>query len=265
MAANEKTIFCWIVSRATKRPFFSSSSTPLHSGLDAHNICNYLVSFHRVFDHIFTLLPFTMTSTGTNGGQSQFFLTPQQQRLLFAALNSNKQPVNQPSQANSLSFSPHSLQTSPAQEHSLDSFQETPVFDNYDYDFGDSSFDFDFANETQQKLIGDLPGGKQPKSESPENDYPDKRAHPDDEEEANKNGASGAKRREGAAKVAKKPGRKPLTSEPSSVCFFPTLLSQCHNIPVPLLTDMSSTEAESPEPSCSTSFPRAQRKAPQRS
>ncbi|KAL2756016.1 hypothetical protein ACRALDRAFT_1070828 [Sodiomyces alcalophilus JCM 7366] len=156
-----------------------------------------------------------MTSTGTNGGQSQFFLTPQQQRLLYAALNSNKPPVNQPPPTNPLSFSPNSLQTSPAQEHSLDSFQETPILDNYDYDLGDSSFDFDFANESQQKLIGDLPG--KPKSEPTGNEYPDKRAHPDDEEGPNEsNRASGAKKRESTEKVAKKPGRKPLTSEPSS-------------------------------------------------
>ncbi|ROT36593.1 PAP1-domain-containing protein [Sodiomyces alkalinus F11] len=155
-----------------------------------------------------------MASGGTNGGQSHFFLTPQQQRLLFAALNSNKQPASQPPATNPLPFSPNSLQMSPAQEQSLDGFQETPLLDNYDYEFGDSSFDFDFANESQQTLIGDLPG--QHKSESPENDSPDKRAHPDDDESNDSTGASGAKRRESTEKVAKKPGRKPLTSEPSS-------------------------------------------------
>jgi AP-1-like factor len=96
----------------------------------------------------------------------------------------------------------------------LNSVQESP-FQDYDYDFenGDSSFDYPFENNDQLKMIGDLPGGSDTsKSASPEGDSPDKRGHPDDED-----GEPGNKRRESEEKVAKKPGRKPLTSEPSSV------------------------------------------------
>lgn len=87
--------------------------------------------------------------------------------------------------------------------------------DSVDYDFGDSSFDFSFADNDQSKMIGDLPESL--KSESPEGDYHEKRDHPDDEDSSPGNDA---KRRESAEKVPKKPGRKPLTSEPTSVSIF---------------------------------------------
>ncbi len=63
-------------------------------------------------------------------------------------------------------------------------------------------------------MIGDLPGAPSTaRSESAsDQDSPDKRSHPDDDEEEN-----GAKRRESEDKVSKKPGRKPLTTEPTSV------------------------------------------------
>jgi AP-1-like transcription factor len=163
-----------------------------------------------------------MASTSTNSGlPPNFFLTPQQQNLLFAALNSNRQQKQSPPASNALSLSPTSFTTSPAQP---DSISESPYLDNYDYDFDpDSSFDFDFAGNGQAKMIGDLPGTAP--SESTENESHDKRSHPDDEEDddADSPGGNGkgngnsAKRRESTEKVAKKPGRKPLTTEPSSV------------------------------------------------
>ncbi|TQN66518.1 AP-1-like transcription factor napA [Colletotrichum shisoi] len=159
-------------------------------------------------------------ASATNGGfPANFILTPQQQSLLFAALNSNKQQLsNQSPTIKDTSMSPSSYQTSPAQG-AAHGFQESPYLDNYDYDFGDSSFDFDVSTVGQAKMIGDIPGGAQSaqstKSDSTENDGMDKRAHPDDEEDADSPG-NDAKRREGGDKVPKKPGRKPLTSEPSS-------------------------------------------------
>lgn len=54
------------------------------------------------------------------------------------------------------------------------------------------------------------------KSESPENDVHEKRSHPDDEDDEGSPTENGSKRRESTDKVPKKPGRKPLTSEPSS-------------------------------------------------
>ena len=149
-----------------------------------------------------------------------FVLTPQQQSLLFAALNSNKQASENAAANGRLQLSPTSLTESPVQ--TLNSVQESPFLD-YDYDFGngngngDSSFDFSFDNPDQLKMIGDLPSGDQSsKSASPEGDSPDKRSHPDDDEDDEK---SGSKRRESDDKVAKKPGRKPLTSEPTSVGY----------------------------------------------
>jgi AP-1-like factor len=150
--------------------------------------------------------------TSTRNPLEDFVLTPQQQNLLFAALNSNK-PSNK--QTNSiLNMSPLQFDGSPNQHtDGLASFQGSPEFD-YDYDFNgpDSSLDF-FDDGNQPKMIGDLPGApRSSKSDSPDNESPEKRSHPDDGEEN-----TGAKRRESEDKVAKKPGRKPLTTEPTSV------------------------------------------------
>lgn len=144
---------------------------------------------------------------------SEFILTPQQQNLLFAALNSNKGNNAQTNSA--LALSPLSFQESPAQGlESVGSFQNSPDLE-YEYDFAgaDSSFDFSFDHANQPKMIGDLPSAPSTKSDSAEMESPDKRSHPDDDDDED-NG--GGKRRESEDKVAKKPGRKPLTTEPSS-------------------------------------------------
>jgi AP-1-like factor len=165
-----------------------------------------------------------MASTGTAGGTlpPNFLLTPQQQSLLFAALNSNKQSAaNPPSIANNglalsaNSFkSPVSLNETPAT-----AVHESPFLDTYDYDFGDSSFDFSFTGGDQPRMIGDLPDSAA-RSESADNDAAndgnDKRSHPDDDDDEDSPG-NDAKRQETSERVPKKPGRKPLTSEPSSV------------------------------------------------
>jgi len=154
--------------------------------------------------------------TSTKNPMSDFILTPQQQNLLFAALNSNRTNNNNNLSSAALSLSPSSF-TSPAQgPDATGSFQNSPDLD-FDYGFtgADSSFDFSFDDTTQPKMIGDLPGSStNGRSESADTESPDKRSHPDDEEEEEGNGA---KRRESEDKVAKKPGRKPLTTEPSSV------------------------------------------------
>lgn len=158
-----------------------------------------------------------MASTHANGGvPPNFFLTPQQQNLLFAALNSNRQ-TQAPAGTSATSMSPSSITDSPLQK---DGLTDSPFLDGYDYEFGpDSSFDFEF-NGDQPKMIGDIPGTA--RSESTENETHDKRSHPDDEDEgspeSSNGGTNGAKRRESTEKTAKKPGRKPLTTEPSSVC-----------------------------------------------
>ncbi|XXG96113.1 DNA-binding transcription factor yap1 [Hypoxylon texense] len=156
-----------------------------------------------------------------------FILTPQQQNLLFRALTSNQTGSNNNNNnsSSSLSLSPDSLSKSPVQNQNgtngvSNGLQESPYLD-YDYDLGpDSGFDFDFTNDGQAKMIGDLPGGSPSKDDSskassPDNDSPDKRSHPDDDDEDDLEDGGG-KRREGEGKVPKKPGRKPLTNEPSS-------------------------------------------------
>lgn len=96
---------------------------------------------------------------------------------------------------------------------------------DYDYDFSpDGGFDFDFATDGSAKMIGDLPGSAtestkdDSKSASPENENPDKRGLEEDDDEDQEEG--GGKRRESEGKVPKKPGRKPLTNEPSSVSII---------------------------------------------
>ncbi|KAI1437115.1 transcription factor PAP1-domain-containing protein [Xylaria sp. CBS 124048] len=159
-----------------------------------------------------------------------FILTPQQQNLLFRALTSNQPNEIKPDQGTS---TPNSLTTSPAVNTINMGFQDpnAPIDASgleYDYDMGpDSSFDFDFGNESlvdsDARMIGDLPGSSvdgsegakdSSKANSPENESSDKRSHPDDDDD--EEAENGAKRREGKEKVAKKPGRKPITNEPSS-------------------------------------------------
>lgn len=135
-----------------------------------------------------------------------FVLTPQQQTLLVAALKSQQKTGDVNGQSNN---------GSPKQND----IQESPLID-YDYELSGPDSSFDFSLDT---VIGDLPSGESGvKPYSPDNEHPDKRSHPIDEEEEN----GEAKRRESEDKVAKRPGRKPLTTEPSSVCY------ECpHNFP----------------------------------
>ncbi|CZR52035.1 related to AP1-like transcription factor [Phialocephala subalpina] len=144
-----------------------------------------------------------------------FTLSKRQEELLFAALNSNNRTSNidtsnRQSSDNS-SMAPGSFSESPLQapgSGTLNGFEESPFID-YDYEFdADGSFDYDFSNDSQGQMIGKLPGT----SSDGDADTHDKRSHPEDEEEEE----GGGKRREGDEKASKKPGRKPLTSEPTS-------------------------------------------------
>lgn len=162
-----------------------------------------------------------MASANTGGSlPPNFLLTPQQQNLLFAALNSNKDNLPGSSNINPMSLPPVSFPSpSVQQKNNVGGLQESPFLDNYDYDFGDSSFDFSFADD-HSKMIGDLPdASKSDRSDSADNETSEKRNHPDDEDDDEDGPGNDPKRREGTEKVPKKPGRKPLTSEPSSVCY----------------------------------------------
>jgi len=68
-------------------------------------------------------------------------------------------------------------------------------------------------------MIGKLPGS----SSDGDTETHDKRQHPDDDDDDEEDG--GGKRREGD-KGSKKPGRKPLTNEPTSVSLIKGLLSR---------------------------------------
>ncbi|KAL2115868.1 hypothetical protein VTJ04DRAFT_10123 [Mycothermus thermophilus] len=162
--------------------------------------------------------------TSTRHPLEDFILTPQQQSLLFAAINANR-PNNAPS-TTGFQMSPlqplQQFDASPLQgSGSLSSFHTSPDLDfSYDFTGPDSSFDFNDGAD-QPKMIGDLPGintansangssTTSSKPESTEAEGPEKRSHPGDAE------SSEPKRRESEEKVPKKPGRKPLTTEPSS-------------------------------------------------
>ena len=100
-----------------------------------------------------------------------------------------------------------SMFDSPAQETpgsgQLGGFDESPFLD---YELDDGNFDWDNSGD---QLFGDLPGT----DSHVENEHHDKRkASIDDEDEE---GTS--KRREADDKTAKKPGRKPMTGEPTTV------------------------------------------------
>ncbi|CAI4217724.1 unnamed protein product [Parascedosporium putredinis] len=146
-----------------------------------------------------------------------YYLSPQQQQLLLAALGAEQQRDGSiPLTSAALS----SLQNGSmaATDHSADlsGFQDSSFIDGYDVSFNpDSSFDFDISHASIPHFTdGDL--AETVKSEnSGDNDSPDKRPLEDDEDSPDAKG-NDAKRRDGSEKVPKKPGRKPLTSEPTS-------------------------------------------------
>jgi AP-1-like factor len=142
-------------------------------------------------------------------------LSVQQQNLLLA-LDSNKGSAvdtfifqsNDGIATDSMAFTESPMQQAPG-SGTLNGFDDSPFID-YDYDFdADGSFDFGFSNDSQGQMIGKLPGT----SSDGDADAHDKRGHPDDNGDDEE---GGGKRREGDEKSSKKPGRKPLSSEPSS-------------------------------------------------
>ncbi|KAF1845078.1 AP1-like transcription factor-like protein [Cucurbitaria berberidis CBS 394.84] len=153
-----------------------------------------------------------------------FYLDATQQDLLLAALASNNQNPSDifssgidnatkgslsnsqfPYPANSLdpTYFTSPQQSTPANGFDNLGMEESPFVDYID---GDNSFDFDNA-DNGDIMIGALPG------DSPDGN--EKRKSPDDEDEDEDEGG-GKRTREGDDKQAKKPGRKPLTSEPTT-------------------------------------------------
>jgi AP-1-like factor len=168
----------------------------------------------------------------------QYSLSSNQQGLLLAALNSNNpstsstpkaalqhnpnQPLTDSSQNMSQQFSfegmDPTLFMNGQSSMSLGNF-ETPLGESPYLDFLDTNdpnydgnFDFELP-DTDGKMIGAMPG-----SEDGSQDLHDKRKMSEDDDDDDDEHENGAKRQEtGEGKTAKKPGRKPLTSEPTSV------------------------------------------------
>jgi AP-1-like factor len=133
------------------------------------------------------------------------YLSNAQQELLLAALNSTNRDISKPS----------------TDMDPLDFDDTSPYLEYLD---GDTSFDFDASDLGGQHMFDNLGSNASNKSDSTDGDKPDKRKSP---EEDSPEDEVDAKRREGEPKEAKKPGRKPLTSEPTTVsnplCAAPML------------------------------------------
>ena len=152
---------------------------------------------------------------------SQFQLSPGQQDLLVAALNSNSQKrTDSPQQPMAQNNFSHGLYDSPVQQAPGSSqlafgIDDSPYLE-FDGEF-DDTYNFDIAD---QQMIGELPSNSSGEnterngSVDQEHDLHDKRKSIDGQDEDEQ---GDAKRREGDDKTAKKPGRKPLTSEPTTV------------------------------------------------
>jgi AP-1-like factor len=171
-------------------------------------------------------------TTNDFGNGAPFYLDSTQQDLLMAALASNNQNPNdlfsggldngvntkQPLNNSQFQYPMESLDpayfTSPQQATPANGFNNVGMDDSpfVDYLDGDNSFDYDNADGD---MIGALPG------DSPDTpgDSNEKRKSPGDGEDADDD-EGGGKRREGEDKQAKKPGRKPLTSEPTTVGYM---------------------------------------------
>lgn len=179
-----------------------------------------------------------VTSNNKSNINPDLYLSPDQQDLLLAALSSNNPtgmngsstypgaahlPNANPQLAknNSQTVPDHNGMTTDTMSNSIyaSPIQQTPgsvglggggLDDSpfIDYDLEDGSFDWDNSGE---QLIGNIPGTS---SNSDEGDLHDKRKSPDDDKDDEE---GGGKRREGDDRTSKKPGRKPLTSEPTSV------------------------------------------------
>ncbi|KAE8145936.1 transcription factor PAP1-domain-containing protein [Aspergillus avenaceus] len=154
--------------------------------------------------------------------QQGLYLSPDQQDLLLAALSSNQPPQKQQSPNNGQRSQAKAESDSTPGNMSTGSFSMSPGFNQshpnsgglgYGDDespFLDFNPDLDFDFQGSENLIGDLPDTL-PASE--EHESGEKRKDMSDSDE---NEGSGKKRRESDDRAAKKPGRKPLTSEPTS-------------------------------------------------
>lgn len=179
-----------------------------------------------------------MAGQTSNDGQFNPYLSTTQQDLLLAALASNGYNNNNNNAANgNATIKRSDSDTGREQQFVAPSYvdgamfdstqkdsQQTAAFGNFDFDDtspyleyldGDTTLNFDSNDLGGEDMFGDIPGPQTDSSESDKGDKSDKRKSPDDGDDEELDGD--AKRREGDDKTSKKPGRKPLTSEPTTV------------------------------------------------
>lgn len=106
-------------------------------------------------------------------------------------------------------FSQANMYTSPVQDgpnsgNLSGDLEDSPLFDN---ELEDGHYEWD---ESTENLFGDLPG-----TDVVDGELHEKRKASSDNNDTTEESAN--KKREGEEKTAKKPGRKPLTAEPTTV------------------------------------------------
>lgn len=163
---------------------------------------------------------------------SPYYLSPNQQDLLVATLASN-QPSTQDEAAGRNEPSRAIVKNEKENEASSrqDAFQDStndylnaspadaspPIGFDLDAD-GDDQYDFDAPGQ----FFGDISGET---SHNDSNELHEKRKAVGDKDDGDE---GGGKRRESEGATGKKPGRKPLTAEPTTVSYLPqALLSPC--------------------------------------
>jgi len=146
-------------------------------------------------------------------------LSAPQRDLLLAALASNKRSRTNPttSQAQVPGYfsqftAPQKLQQNPYDSVNPAIFDLNQGTNGYDPSFDDSLLSLDDNSHIDFGLV-------QPNSNAFEVDAHEKRKSPDDEEEDDEDDYD-HKKQEGDDKVAKKPGRKLITAEPTTVRLF---------------------------------------------
>ena len=153
-------------------------------------------------------------------------LSPDQETLLRTALSSNPRDSLQSAQnidmnAKNVSYSPNgnttmddSLPTSPEEANGVNGHGQD-LIDGLLDEFDDGNFEWDGNDE---QLFGDL----HPNESLDESELHDKRKASTGSEDSEQ---GSNKKQEGDSKAPKKPGRKPLTAEPTTVCstLFPML------------------------------------------
>ena len=185
------------------------------------------------------------------------YLSPEHQGLFPNTFSNNTRRHQDKSQSKTESDNASSFKASPASAMNQSQNSATPFgFADDDGSFFDlNNNDTEFDIQDVDNFFGDIPGsaGLEANSEDSEilensPEFGEKRKELDDGRSDDENEDSGKKRKESDDRGSRKPGRKPLTSEPTSVCLhacvcFFTLLLTCF------------LEAQGAEPRCTASIP----------